>query len=271
MTNIIPVEKISFSNHLFVTSAQDVITIAKPLIKFGITHFAYQKLHKDGSVELLGTHAGFTEKFIKEKLYQNTFVGDVDKYISCYALWRDINCPEITALAGGGFNIGNGLIITKRSENFCEFFYFASTPENHQINSFYINNIDSLEKFIIFFKESAKSILNTGKQQRILYPAPGDTTLLISSDWKNKITPIKSTEIKLSNYIENESLDTPLTDRELECALFLKTGSSAKETAKLLAISPRTVEKHTDNIKEKLKCKTKLQLIATLQNHFITS
>jgi DNA-binding CsgD family transcriptional regulator len=80
-----------------------------------------------------------------------------------------------------------------------------------------------------------------------------------------------STEIKLSNYIENEYLSAPLTDRELECALFLRTGISAKEIAKLLVISPRTVEKHTDNIKEKLKCKTKLQLIATLQSHFITS
>lgn len=55
-----------------------------------------------------------------------------------------------------------------------------------------------------------------------------------------------------------------LTSREKECAAYLIKGYSSKEIGKALTISYRTVEQHLDNMKFKLNCKTKTQLVAKL-------
>ena len=52
-----------------------------------------------------------------------------------------------------------------------------------------------------------------------------------------------------------------LTKRELTCLHYLVRGKTAKEISTILFISSRTVEKHLSNIKGKLNCKTKSELI----------
>lgn len=51
-----------------------------------------------------------------------------------------------------------------------------------------------------------------------------------------------------------------LSDRQSECFYFYLKGRSAREISKLLKISVRTVEKHIENIKIKLKCSTRSEL-----------
>ncbi len=52
-----------------------------------------------------------------------------------------------------------------------------------------------------------------------------------------------------------------LTQKEIECLFFFLREKTVKETGCLLAISPKTVEKHLSSIKSKLGCSTNLQLI----------
>ena len=57
---------------------------------------------------------------------------------------------------------------------------------------------------------------------------------------------------------------TTLTKRELSCAYFLLQGKSNKEIAQKLNISPRTVEDYVSNIRFKIKCKNRSELISIL-------
>lgn len=54
-----------------------------------------------------------------------------------------------------------------------------------------------------------------------------------------------------------------LSKRELECVFLQLRGYSAKQTAELLGLSKRTVEYYTDNIKAKLGCINKTELLLT--------
>ncbi len=56
-----------------------------------------------------------------------------------------------------------------------------------------------------------------------------------------------------------------LTKRELDCAELLVKGNTAKETARILNISPRTAEEYLDNIRLKLSCRNKLEIIHCLK------
>ena len=53
-----------------------------------------------------------------------------------------------------------------------------------------------------------------------------------------------------------------LSDRESLCVLHLCKGFTMKETAKIVGLSPKTVETYIDRAKQKFNCKNKAELIA---------
>lgn len=61
----------------------------------------------------------------------------------------------------------------------------------------------------------------------------------------------------LDDYLQENSLST----RELECLFFLLRGKTAKTIARILSLSPRTVEHYIDQIKSKLGCTSKESVI----------
>lgn len=59
-----------------------------------------------------------------------------------------------------------------------------------------------------------------------------------------------------------------LSKREIECLYFLARGKTAKMIAKILTLSPRTVEYYIDNIKVKLNVRSKSELIDKFIENF---
>ena len=64
----------------------------------------------------------------------------------------------------------------------------------------------------------------------------------------------------------NTNCTTPLTKRQMQCAEYLLSGMTATEIANELGLSRRTVEYYLANIKSKLKCSNKVELILKLLN-----
>jgi DNA-binding CsgD family transcriptional regulator len=66
------------------------------------------------------------------------------------------------------------------------------------------------------------------------------------------------------------SQNSNLSKREMECLFYLVRGKGARETAELLHLSKRTVEDYIENIKNKMGCYTKSQIIEkALDNNLI--
>lgn len=55
--------------------------------------------------------------------------------------------------------------------------------------------------------------------------------------------------------------DEELSEREKECLVWAAQGKSTKEIARILAISPHTVETYSKNIKEKMHCTTMIEAV----------
>ena len=55
-----------------------------------------------------------------------------------------------------------------------------------------------------------------------------------------------------------------LTRREVECMYYLLRGQTAKGTANVLGLSRRTVESYIENVKGKLCCNSKSQLVSKI-------
>jgi len=93
---------------------------------------------------------------------------------------------------------------------------------------------------------------------------------ITNSNLINVLSPLikKDNKLFLSNkskqftYIIEENITAQnLSKRETECLFYILRGRTAKETAKALNLSYRTVETHVESIKEKLNSSTKSQLI----------
>ena len=65
------------------------------------------------------------------------------------------------------------------------------------------------------------------------------------------------------------NVEIKLSHREIQCLFFLTKGMSAKQTAYALYLSQRTVETYLNQLKKKLKCRTKLQLLSALSKENI--
>lgn len=59
-----------------------------------------------------------------------------------------------------------------------------------------------------------------------------------------------------------------LSERELDALILIAKGKTAKEAARMLGLSNRTVETHIDNAKIKFKCNTKSELISLFLSCF---
>lgn len=68
----------------------------------------------------------------------------------------------------------------------------------------------------------------------------------------------------MNNNLNKAKTNARLSQRQIQCAEYLLNGRTAKETGELLGLSVRTVEYYLGNIKSKLECKNKTELIVKL-------
>lgn len=64
-----------------------------------------------------------------------------------------------------------------------------------------------------------------------------------------------------SYIVSKSNIHKQLTDREMDCIFYLLRGNTMKKIAKYLNISPRTVETHLEQIKNKLNCGSKSDIV----------
>jgi DNA-binding CsgD family transcriptional regulator len=146
------------------------------------------------------------------------------------------------------FNVGNIIILTKHYEDYYENYYFHSDKDNHQINQFYLSNLDLLSKFIEHFKQQAASIIQEGEKNKF------HTPLQYLNHRKNiaAANPDILTATKLMESFHEDEYG--LSAKEISCLSYLIQGKSAEEIAIILSRSRRTIETHIESAKKKLHC-----------------
>ena len=113
-------------------------------------------------------------------------------------------------------------------------------------------------------KKSAENNIYLPEKQII-----NNTSGMLDEAEKSRKEFLRQTNIE-RYYLLNQEHDIYLTKREAECAVCAIEGATAKQVAKQLGISFRTVESHLQKIKAKLNCDTKDQLVETLIDANIT-
>lgn len=274
-----PIHKTTLSsNDIFLTSSNIINELCQPLKKIGITYFTYIKNFDDGSQVNLSNSSEWIEHYYKYKLYQSSiFDKSSNIYFTGRYLWPEESALEVFHHGRQYFDSDHGITIIENSQKTIEYFFFSGSRKNRYLRNLYLNHQDLLDNFIQYFKAKLAKILKEAELSRILIPRNVKETLLdvegINQFLSNEITAAKQQLLSNLNFTvkQNEEDDTPkhqiwalLTPREMAVVTCLMAGKSAKESAKQLVISNRTVETHLENIKMKFNCRTKLELINKL-------
>ncbi|EKD70592.1 MAG: transcription regulator protein, LuxR family [uncultured bacterium] len=237
---------------------KDVSEICNPLFnKFNLNAFAYSRVFPDGSrSELWSDTAALEHTFINKKyitdLYSPDFYSSQEKYLfletKVETFDSDLKEKYINQLADqrNHFNHDHSFMIIKKLSSLCEYYIFYAPIENNTIKNTYLNNIDSLETFIARFKFLSSRLIIEADNNKIIPP------------WR------KSHNINKAAVIYEPTHDcfkSALSQKEIKVIELTANGKTAKEVARLLGVSFRTVESHLHNMKLKLNCINTKELI----------
>mgnify|MGYP003574912004 FL=1 len=243
---------ISRNNILFSTES-DIKSICKPVFELvDLKYFSYGRFYDDGKCVLLSTNKNvFLHHFEKE--YKLTVAPKEDnsglKKIYNLILIDD-KLPEIIADEYNIFNHGVMLDIIKKNQGYYEMFCYVTKKETKDPVNKFLNSLGELDRFSDHFLDIAKTNINLGIKNIIELPA--SMKPLIQG------TQIKDKKNSYSIFHRGETI--LFSERQIHCLSLTATGKTAKEIAKKLNISIKTVEDHLKAIKFKLKCNKKSEL-----------
>lgn len=232
------------------------------LQNYGISYFCLQTVSNEGKWSLIDNRPDWQEHSADSQFYlHDPSVGHPKFYRNgiVYTATHDEQIWQNRVLkdAKNLFNLTHGLVIIDKTHTGVEFSFFASDADNHQVINTYINHTQVLKKFIQYFKqEMVKPIC----EMQDIYV----DLLTVKKDFfdidENLFHTPPEPEMPLA--LDTPSTDITITKRENECLRYTLRGMTAKEIARMLQISHRTVEIHLHNIRKKYGLSSKRQFIS---------
>lgn len=259
-----------FKNLLILNESiqQQMSVICEPLEQLGIKYFYYLKFYKNGNILYLENKPTLLNYVIKNNLtlkQYNSFVKEIKKLLqkdfqhSKCIFWKEFPQEEVHEVLNK-LNIGNIITFCNKTDVYLEAYGFGSKKDNNDVLDFYINNLDIFNRFFCYFKAIISSLIKLDDEEKLLACNPIEKENIIIN------FPCAET-IKIKNFLEKTTPKvyylkngTRLGIREAECLAYLSRGYSVKETAKILRLSPRTVESYLNAIKTKAQCYTTSEL-----------
>jgi|GEM_PF-6581951 len=254
-----------------------VTEICTPLFESTlINYFHYLRAYPDGKAILLATDGDPLKYCVEHKLCPTleSWSPDGDKSI----VWSDhffgvyafepVNFDKTKSVLNEKFNLDYILNFVEQNEQYYEFYGYGieGTTDSDEAMTFYLKNLNMLNEFRYVFKEQSFELINHHLNTNNfihLYPELKDNATkslqkVFSVRPKNDNQEIIKPPQKY--HLSGKYEGIVLTHRQVEILRALSEKFSTKRVAQLLNVSPRTVEKHINILRQKLDCIDKAEL-----------
>lgn len=224
--------------------------------QLGIPIFTYYEIDENGRIATLSTCPEQLEFYYSEQLYrENAYMSHPDTLRSGLAVTPAIGDSTKQEQSRQKFQIDHLLVKLEKTGNSVEGFNFGTPAlSEDRGQARLLNNLELLNRFPRYFKNQARSLIQKMKQEGFnLRQAKGEAFSQVNPNCLLSIANPQKIQFLKSIF--------PLTVREWECLELYKKGHSAQATGAILGISQRTVEYYFDNIKHKLGCLSKSELL----------
>lgn len=239
-----------------------------------INYFEYVRFYDSGEMLLLGTHPeGMIKAFVSNLFPSQEELESFQAYgvkVACLSHNMELP-PGVGALNTERYknnifnaaehNIFHRIYFIERCSNYYKIYGYGVCKGSTSIMNYYLNSMPVLEKFVKHFESHARELIEI----------EANKNSIVLPNYHSRISSIQSQIPSVQHYYETEfeSFESDLfakqvdrlTSREKECLSLVAQGYTMKNTARKLQISPRTVEQHLRNIKDKYGLHTKNQLV----------
>ncbi len=229
--------------------------ICSPLIDYLHTPmFTYSWVNEDGTFGYLTNALEFNEYYFTQNVYlQNPYNAHPAHFRQGHAF---IPCPaheEERKILLKSFRTDHLFFTLEKNESTMEFFIFANENVKWSEGAQFLPRLELYRKFSQFFKREAKELL--GKMRADRFNIRLERGTLFDTLPKVPLANPDPSEVSFLKRISG------LSKQEQRCLDLFKKGHTAQSTAALMGLSRRTVEYHFENIKNKLGCYSKYDLL----------
>lgn len=254
-------------DHTFYKYADQVNAICKELFtSTPVNYFCIGRAYSNGDYGGLLSDKAWAYHYLKNDFQQLGVEHQLASQHATHFFWNLTNikpiCPKSQAMydAAIQFKHGSGVIFVSAYPEYHEACLLTTSNDVFSNDPFLIENLNLLKRFILYFKDQMYG------HQELLAAFSKRYSNELSTDQPTDISKSQKLEINIKKYYLGGLFnDLSFSQREAECLKHLANGKSAKQIARLLNLSPRTVETHVNNIKLKTDCSTLQELLTKLE------
>ncbi len=240
---------------------------------FGISLVNYLRISRSGRYFMVFDSVDWAEYYVSKQLFLNDpFLKHPDNFKSdCFFTDMVSGTEEFKAEFESyktRFKFDLSVTLSVKSADGVEFFDFCASKSGSLVSGVFLNRPALLRSFAKHFKEGLRAEFQKMEEDPFSLldlegvDFYGDSTFNPSSESKAIHAYLKSIGKK-----KDVEMAASLSARERQCLKLLSAGRNIRETALDLDLSARTVESYFDNIKGKLRCKDKRDLIAIAKEY----
>ena len=249
-----------------------ICKLVEPLKLFlGVDRFWRNSHLQDGSYTVLGNCPSIAEDFFGRNLYiGHPYFRHPRFFQSGYVLPELLKSKEYEETQGRLRERDQChhvfIHIQKHEKGFIEYGLATSKPCTG-FEMVYLNHLKDISKFIIAFENNATKLIQETNEYRVnishligakYHEKPQLSAGILESDQRLQFL------MTLEGNSEVEIGLRSLTNSEKSCLSYYLSGQTTQEIAKKLYRSPRTIEKHLENIKAKLNVNSRSALFEVL-------
>lgn len=243
--------------------------VCEPLHQLlGVKHFWYCETTSEGRFFSVASNPGMHEYYHASNKHRHSPFYHDPKLIRSgfysYPCIEDDKFQESFASCGNKFRLAfAGSFVVKRNSVLVRFGYAFDQSVGKKAAEIVLNNLPILQKFNDYFLKKVDVLLQKAREDAVYLPS--EMGMLYKQKPSGISTALTIQEkcafLEKLGFLKSEHVWT-LTLRELECLQYLHEGYCAREIGEILRISPRTVEKNLESIKNKLICFSKTELMS---------
>lgn len=246
-------------------SAQLIKTTASVLLDhFNVNNFWYYRIHESGRFSFFEASAGLLECLESQQFILKYPLCCHPKYHRHGTQIRKITEDPLLAVSETtkdgllqlDFNLRVRLV--NKTDDFVEEFGFHSAQSNDEQCLFLSNHLPELRFFAKWFLKNNARLISFLEESSLHLPS------LVGPDfYKNRIQEADSSYQVRQKFLEKLGVkqDLDLSLVELDTLKLLLKGYTAPQIATQLYRSKRTIEHRIENIKSKLQCPSRVELI----------
>lgn len=254
----------AIANTLRVNEHDFLEQLLLPLKKLGVNAFFYSAFFNNSRVNCISNNVSWLQ-YLYDNIhkYKNTFETQFNFRPGFSVDLLNIFPKKEMIIDMFEHEMKNGIYLSNGSKDkkYSEVFVFTTSKIPESSNQKLIENVSKFHQFSLAFKEKAQPLIKR-------------TRLKIAEIQKcNDIQSISQTVTNDHNdfvevnryYLGAQFDDLYLTKTQFLYVKNFLLGKSTKQIARIYGVSPRTVEKHLQLVKQKLGCNSEKQLIDVIR------